>query len=384
MHNEPVPLDRLRFFIEQLNLDAGALSRLEPFCPVFEKHAPAFGREFCDHFLRIERTRLLLEQGDARARLEKILAQWFASLFSEGFDQRFLTYLWDSGIKHVQLSLDQRFVNLGYAVARGFCHRVINQDIPLDNREEVAQVVDRMLDLCVLVATDSFITMTSRCDRSMIEGIAHQVRNPITVIGGNIRRLQKQAPPDSPERRSYDMVLSENQRLERMVTDVAAYTALFQEEPQPEPCRLDQALEQARAWVARQGLLEGVAYDQQLAPEHGRVLADCKELELMLRYLLQNAAEASDPADPRVAVSSGPGATPGFARVTISNTGKPPREQDMEDILSPFHSSKPMGTGLGLSIAALAARRNLGSLRLGPGPQGGAACTIDLPAPASD
>jgi len=379
MHSEPAPQDRLRFFIDQLDLDAGAMSRLEPFCPIFEKHAPAFGREFCDHFFRIERTRLLLEQGDTRARLEKIMAQWFASLFREGFGQRFLTYLWDSGIKHVQLSLDQRFVNLGYAVARGFCHQVIDQDTPLEHREEVAQVVDRML-----VATDSFITMTSRCDRSMIEGIAHQVRNPITVIGGNIRRLQNQAPPNSPERRSYDMVLAENQRLERRVSDVAAYTALFQDEPRPEACRLDKALEQARAWVAAQGLWEGLAYDQQLSAKHGLVLADCQELELMLRYLLQNAVEAVDRTNPRVAVSSGPGATPGFARVIISNTGQPPREQDMEDILSPFHSSKPMGTGLGLSIAALAARRNLGSLRLGPSPQGGAACIIDLPAPASD
>ena len=74
----------------------------------------------------------------------------------------------------------------------------------------------------------------------------------------------------------------------------------------------------------------------------------------MFRYLLENAIEAADPQDPRVTVSSGPSRAPDFVRIAIHNTGEPPQAQDLEDILSPFHSSKPMGTGLGLPIASLA------------------------------
>ena len=379
--NDPIPFGRLQFFLDQLGLDAAGLVRLAPHAPAFQARGDDFGRHFCAYFLKIERTRLILEQNDNLAQLEKILAQWFRSLFSENFSHRFLTYLWNSGVRHVQLSLDQRFVNMGYAVVRAYCHGVIQEAVPPAEQEPVAAVVDRMLDFCVLVATDSFITMTSRCDRSMIEGIAHQVRNPITVIGGNIRRLQKQAEPGSPAHRSYDMVLKENQRLERMVGDIAVYTGLFQEEPSAQPCGLAGLVDEARGWVAARGLLDGVELSLELDPGHSAVMGDCEELALLLRYVLENAAEAADPADPRVLVSSRAGRTPGFVEIAIANTGRAPSQQEMEQILSPFHSSKPMGTGLGLPIASLAARRNLGTLSLGPGPQGGAVCQVELPAP---
>ncbi|MCF8031827.1 MAG: hypothetical protein K9K66_00450 [Desulfarculaceae bacterium] len=379
--NDPIPFDRLNFFLEHLELDPDSPDGLGAHRAAFQQAGGEFGRHFCQYFLAIERTRLILEQGDNLAQLEKILAQWFHGLFSQNFSQEFLAYLWNSGARHVQLSLDQRFVNMGYAVTRDFCHGVIEKSVPSAEQEQVAKVVDRMLDFCILVATDSFITMTSRCDRSMIEGIAHQVRNPITVIGGNIRRLQKQAEPGSPAQQSYDMVLKENQRLERMVGDIAAYTGLFQDEPLSEPCDLAVLLEEARSWVAARGLLDGVELTMELDPAHSVALGDREELVLLLRYLLENAAEAVEASEPLVRVSSGPGSTPGFMEVAIHNTGRPPSQEDMEQLLSPFHSSKPMGTGLGLPISALAARRNLGALSLRPGPRGGAVCLVELPAP---
>lgn len=380
--NEPIPFERLEFFLNQLHLDSSGLEALAPYRAVFQEAGEGFGGHFCAYFLKIERTRLILEQGDNLAQLEQILAQWFRGLFSQNFSQPFLTYLWNSGVRHVQLSLDQRFVNMGYAVTRDYCHRVIQEAVPPQEQGPVAEVVDRMLDFCILVATDSFITMTSRCDRSMIEGIAHQVRNPITVIGGNIRRLQKQAAPDSPAHQSYEMVLQENHRLERMVGDIAVYTGLFQDEPQSETCDLARLLGEARDWVAARGLLEGVELVHELDPTHGAAQGDREEIVILLRYVLENAAEAVDRAEPRVRVSSGPGSAPGFVKLAIHNTGRPPSRQEMEQLLSPFHSSKPMGTGLGLPIAVLAARRNLGTLSLQAGPQGGAVCYVELPAPA--
>lgn len=384
MNSEPIPFERLSFFLEQLALDARAQERLAPWRRAFLAQSEEFGREFCRYFLAIERTRHILEQGENLPRLEKVLGQWFKALFSENFSHRFLTYLWNSGVSHVHLSLDQRFVNLGYAMARQFCHRIVDEAIPTAQQEDVAEVVDRMLDFCVLVATDSFITMTSRCDRHMIEGIAHQVRNPITVIGGNIRRLQKKAEPDSPAFRAYAMVLAENLRLERMMSDIAMYSSMFQDDPAPQVCELAEYLDLARRWVLQRGLMEKAAWQPRLAPGYDKVLCDPQDLEAMLRYVLENAAEASDPAQPRVRVESGPAQNPRMVSLAISNNGQTPEPMELDEILSPFHSTKPMGTGLGLPIAALAARRNLGSLSLEPALQGGACCRLSLPAPPAD
>lgn len=77
------------------------------------------------------------------------------------------------------------------------------------------------------------------------------------------------------------------------------------------------------------------------------------------------------PARPLLEVATGPDPDGHRVKLTIRNNGNTPEPMHMDDILSPFHSSKPMGTGLGLPIVFLAARRNLGRLSLDPGPAGG-------------
>ncbi|MEW5914647.1 MAG: protoglobin domain-containing protein [Thermodesulfobacteriota bacterium] len=378
MQQEPVPFERLESFLEKLGLDQQTMAVLAPHRQVFTSRQEEFGQFFLDYFLNIPRTRLILEQNHAAQRHQKALSLWFGALFSHDLDRHFLTFLWNSGVRHVQLSLDQRFVNLGYAVTRQFCQDLIQTQVPAAERQALTALVDRMLDFCVLVATDSFISMTSRCDREMIEGIAHQVRNPVTVIGGNILRLLKKAPVDDPARRSYETVLAENQRLERMVADIALYTELYQSEPHPQPCSLAQALEAARRRLEQAGRLQGVRVVQELDPALPQVMVDPKDLEILFGQLLDNAAEAADQTDPRVEVRSRPGRAPGFVEVEIFNTGSAPDLEQIQELLSPFSSSKPMGTGMGLPIASLAARRSMGSLALEPAADG-VRCLINLP-----
>jgi len=75
--------------------------------------------------------------------------------------------------------------------------------MPNEERLPLMAAIDKKLYFCVLVATDSLVSVTSRCDRQVIEGIANQVRNPVTVIGGNIRRMLKQVERSSLAFRAY-------------------------------------------------------------------------------------------------------------------------------------------------------------------------------------
>ena len=378
MDQPTVPFKRLETFLRRLELDREGLAPLAPYRQVFTSHQDEFGKFFLKYFLSIPRTRLILEQGNTARRHRQVLSHWFGELFTRDFDHRFLTYLWRSGARHVQISLDQRFVNLGYAMVRQFCHNLIHDHIEEAEREAVAAVVDRMLDFCVLVATDSFISMTARCDRQMIEGIAHQVRNPVTVIGGNITRLQKKESPESPAYQAYAMVLAENQRLERMMADIAAYTELFQREPEPVEFSLAELISEAVERSLAKGHLPEIQLSQELDDCCSRVIADPQEMAMMLDHLLANAAEAADRDDPRVALASRPGHAPGFVELEIFNTGEAPESEELEELLGPFVSSKPMGTGMGLPIAALAVRRSLGSMSLQPA-EGGVRVVVTLP-----
>lgn len=379
MHKNPAPIDRLTFFREQVGLGPRDLATMQPYRAAFAGRQDEFGQFFFDYFWGISRTRLILEQERPVGNLGRVLGDWFGRLFSQDLDDAFLQYLWNSGARHVEVNLDQRYVNLGYCVARQFCQRLAGELVPVADRAAVAAAIDKLLDFCVLVATDSFITMTSRCDRQVIEGIAHQVRNPVTVIGGNIKRLQSHTLPASSVNQAYERVLSENRRLERMVHDITVYNQLFQSDPRPQASDLASAAVAALNSLAGSWRLADFDLAQDWAPDQRLVLADRRELETMFFYLLENGLEASEANGRKIRLSSRAAGLEGFVELEIFNSGQAPAEGEIGGLMAPFHSSKPLGTGFGLPIASLVARRSLGQLSLGPAPGGGVRCLVLLP-----
>jgi nitrogen-specific signal transduction histidine kinase len=157
-----------------------------------------------------------------------IWQRWFELVFREGLSQELLGYLWRSGLRHAESDIDQRLINLGYAFVRQFCQDVATAEVPSSERENVLVELDKLIDFCALIESHAFITATSQCDMEVVKGISHQVRNPLTVIGGNILRLKRKVTPGSPLEEIYDTILNENRRLEKMVVDVGVYSDMLQ------------------------------------------------------------------------------------------------------------------------------------------------------------
>jgi signal transduction histidine kinase len=102
----------------------------------------------------------------------------------------------------------------------------------------------------------------------------------------------------------------------------------------------------------------------------------------MFHYLLQNSIEAADAQKPLIRVSSrGKEKDLGFVEIEVFNNGKPPNQEEIDNLFVPFYSSKPQGTGFGLPIAQLAAKKNQGELYLERVPEQGTKCVIQLPVP---
>jgi len=239
------------------------------------------------------------------------------------------------------------------------------------------------VDFCVLIETHAYVIATSQCDLEVVRGISHQVRNPLTVIGGNILRLQKKVDPASPVHQTYETILKENERLEEMVRDAATYSELYQKEPAIDEVPLESIISAALKGLEKARAHKRVAIAVELHPEYPDVQGDAKDLETMFFYLLQNSIEAADAQEPYIGVSSrGKEKDLGFVEIEIFNNGKSPNQEDMDNLFVPFYSSKPYGTGFGLPIAQLAAKKNMGELYLERVPERGTKCIIQLPVPA--
>jgi signal transduction histidine kinase len=279
--------------------------------------------------------------------------------------------------------MDQRYSNLGYSVVRQFCHRIISQEVPLTSRGSVMLAIDKILDFCVLIETNAYMVGSSYCDKEVIKGISHQIRNPITVIGGNARRLAKRSGDDQALKDISADILDESKRLERLVTDIGVYMDIFQREAKFGIVPLGEMIRGVLNRLSSR-LPDGTKVELQLDESVPDVQGDPRDLEAMFYYLLENSAEAvsSSAAEPHIRVSSKIESFASlYVRVEIFNSGPSPKPQDIGNLFSPFYSSKPTGTGFGLPIAELAARKNFAMVHLMPLDADGTHCYVDLPLP---
>ena len=375
------PLEKLRWFKTLLGLDGGSFQKLNPYRHVFTAAKDIFARDFFNHLQGIRETRIYLDHQKHTGHLEEAWAAWFTLLFTGDFSEEFLTYQWRSGLRHVEVGVDHRFITLGYSYLRQFCQDTIKTGIPGKDRETILRVVDKMIDLCLLVETQAFIEATARCDIGVVRGISHQVRNPLTVIGGNIARLKRKAAPDDPAHEIYDVLMAENKRLEAMVNDAAVYSEMFQKETVFSRISLQELIPDILARLKERFILDNLEIVPDLDPEASEVHADRDDIGVMFLHLLENSFEAMDRARPLIRISSRRRKEePSFVEVDIFNTGRIASAEEIAGLFVPFSSTKPYGTGFGLSIARLAARKSLGDIFLEPVPGEGMRSIVKLPA----
>jgi signal transduction histidine kinase len=380
MIGDQPPYEKLRLFKERIGIGPEEMEVLKPFRSVFTSRKHEFADYFYRTFSQITETKLMLGE-DRWSFLKSRWAEWFGSVFTVEIDDRFLGYLWRIGVRHVEVNLDQRFSNLGFAMIRQFCQRIILTEISPDKSGLILATVDRLLDLCLLVETSAYIEVTTRCDIEVIRAVADRVRNPALVIGGNIKRLQKTVGSESREFHVYERLIAENERLEKMFQDIKVYVDVFSKEIEFHRADLKELIVTVLGKMKEAGMLHGVEVELDLGAEVLPVRGDAEVLECLFQYLIQNAVEGADGMDPRVKISARSEKTvPRNVLVELFNTGNPPRKEEIEQLFSPFYSTKPSGTGFGLPIAGTIVSKHFGKLVMEPVPGKGTKVLVRLPA----
>jgi signal transduction histidine kinase len=382
MPNEDLPYEKLEFFQDRIGASPGELKKLKPYGPLFIARKQELAEDLYRFFLSIPETRLILEGLRDEARMKATWAAWFEALFKSRGERAFLSYLWQIGARHVEIDLDQRFTNLGFARIRQFCQEIVNNHVPEPDRAEIGAIIHKLIDLCLLVETSAYVQQATKCDFEVIRDIADRVRNPATVIGGNVKRLLKKAGKETKEAKIYETLITENQRLENMVFDIKTYMTLFQMEPVFQVVQLNDLIKGVLKRLKGTGKFDDVAVNVELDPSFPFVKGDPRGLTCLFHYLLQNAMEAAGKREPMVRVTSRAeeGRIPDL-RIEIFNTGSPPRKDQVGRLFSPFYSTKLSGTGFGLPIAHLVVRRHHGKLNLEPVEGEGTRAVVTLPVP---
>lgn len=228
-------------------------------------------------------------------------------------------------------------------------------------------------------------------------GLAHEVKNPLTGIKGATELMAAMFPADPRARQYCSLILDGVKRIASLVEQVLAVSGPLR--LKCEPLNIHQVLHQAlRMAGAHPDPPEGVAIEQLFDPSLPEVSGDAAALERVFLNLIRNGLEAigalpksthenemtnriSDDAASKTG-SAAPqwrrlrlktalepqlrmnvhGRRRQFLRVEVSDSGKGMTPEELQQLFTPFFTTKASGTGLGLVLSRQVVSQHGGKL----------------------
>jgi signal transduction histidine kinase len=201
----------------------------------------------------------------------------------------------------------------------------------------------------------------------MAAKIAHEIKNPLTVIGGFAARLARKGQGEEQDSatsgRYTRIILREVQRLERIIHQ----TLYFSREVMPALKRVDLNEEIREALsMFREDLDEArILIDLDLSKDTPMISADPDQLRQVLWNLVSNAIQAMEGGG-KLTVAARPALPDEGDGVVflVGDTGGGIPHDVVHNIFNPFFTTKAKGTGLGLPIVHAIVEKHGGSIQL--------------------
>lgn len=186
-------------------------------------------------------------------------------------------------------------------------------------------------------------------------GVAHELRNPLSVISGRIEilRLQMvsgQLPILEVLSRQIERLEEAVQRMQRIMESLATYSR----PARPEPMRLDlgDVLTATKEMIAYEARKHDVSIAVDVPDTLPKIHADRSALMQVFVNLAMNAVQAmADTGGGQLTLKAyETGGTRGSVVVEVTDTGPGIPVEARAKIWEPFYTTKAEGTGIGLSI----------------------------------
>lgn len=226
------------------------------------------------------------------------------------------------------------------------------------NQEVVAQVALRIESL-----------------QKISDAVAHQLRNPTTIIGGLAGLLLKKPRLKESYLEYLDGIIDAARRIELITAAVKQYSSIRLGSLGQTPAEdvLGAALASGQA-LAR-GLGRNVTWEME--PGGVTALADRDLLAMALTEVTANAVEALPDEGGRVSLSARE--TEEGVEFVVADTGRGVTEEEREYLFDPFFTTKSVGVGMGLTKAHRVMQEHGGGIAVESEPGRGSTFRLSLP-----
>jgi signal transduction histidine kinase/HD-like signal output (HDOD) protein len=216
----------------------------------------------------------------------------------------------------------------------------------------------------------------------MAAGAGHEFNNPLAVISGRAQLLIAEES-DPRRRKSLETIVSQAQRIHRMIVDLM----FFARPPAPEckPTSIAELVDRAVASVQREAEQMNVSLCAMVPSDLPPVDGDIAQLAAAVECILRNSLEAT-PENGSVEITA-QALGKHTVQLRICDTGRGITDEQRQHIFEPFYCGREAGRGLGMGLpkAWSIVQNHKGELAIDKTESGsGTTVTIRLPALASD
>jgi signal transduction histidine kinase len=210
----------------------------------------------------------------------------------------------------------------------------------------------------------------------LVQGIAHEIRNPITTIGGFANRIKKNLKNDQKLEKYIDIILDETSRLEKLVGQVREFSAV-----QSAYLSLDNITSVIDEVVKRfvpSARRQGVKIVMDMDDDAPFLEMDSPQMVSALSHVMENALE-SMPEGGRLTLAMN--RANDNILLSICDTGCGIAPDQLTSVYDPFVTSKTKGAGLGLTMVYQIIKNHHGEIKISSQIGQGTIVTIQLPIP---
>ncbi len=204
--------------------------------------------------------------------------------------------------------------------------------------------------------------------------IAHEIKNPLLIIGGFARQLLKLPAFDDKGRQKLSMIAEEVTNLEELVAEMRDFVR--RPPAQKRPGRLEVLISEVLELfhdTFSENHLKVNRVEESPLPE---ISFDAKQLRQVLINLFNNAMEAMPRGGDLTITTRERGES---VEVVVADSGAGMSPEVVANLFQPYFTTKAKGTGLGLAISQSIIQEHGGSISVDSTPGQGSAFTIRLP-----
>lgn len=175
--------------------------------------------------------------------------------------------------------------------------------------------------------------------------IAHEIRNPLTTIGGFAQTILRKCTNDDSVRESSQIIKDEVKRLEKILANVMDFTK--PQKPLKTEAEINGIVENACLLFEPLLRMQGIQLIKEFTPNLSKTIVDPDQIKQVFVNLIKNAVE-SMPTGGTLTMKTV--TEDNCIRIDVIDTGEGMTQEVMENIFVPFYTTKPGGTGVGLAV----------------------------------